>query len=80
MFIGLLRATATCFGGSLPKDQQLGIPIRPTSVDINSHETIFHSIIVSVNKCGGSYNTIDDPYAQVCVSDKGKIWMWKYLA
>ena len=27
---------------------------------------------VSVNKCGDSYNTIDDPYAQVCVPNEVK--------
>ena len=27
---------------------------------------------VNVNKCGGSFNTIDDPYARVCVPNKVK--------
>ena len=37
---------------------------RPTLVNVNCDETY--------NKCGGSGNTIDDPYTQVCVSNKVK--------
>ena len=33
---------------------------RLTLVDINSNNTLFYPFAVSVNKCGGSYNTIDD--------------------
>ena len=36
---------------------------RPTLANINSDETLFYLLTVSVNKCGGSCNTIDDPYA-----------------
>ena len=32
----------------------------------------FYAFIVSVNKRGGSCNTIDDPYAQICVRNKFK--------
>ena len=32
-------------------------------VDINSDKTLFYPFIDNVNKCGGSRNTIDDPYA-----------------
>ena len=35
---------------------------RPTIVNINSNETFFYQLTVSVNKCGGTCNTIDDPY------------------
>ena len=34
--------------------------------------TLFYPYTVSVNKCGGSWNTIDDRYAQVCVLTKVK--------
>ena len=30
----------------------------------------FYPFTGSVNKCGGSCNTINDPYARVCVLDK----------
>ena len=34
---------------------------RPRLVNINSDETLFYRFTVSVNKCGGSCNTIDNP-------------------
>ena len=46
---------------------------RPTLVDINSNKTLFYSFNVSVNKCGESYNTINDPFARVCAPNKVKI-------
>ena len=36
----------------------------------NSDEPLYYPFTVSVNKCGGSYNTIDHPYARVCVLNK----------
>ena len=45
---------------------------RSTLVNINSDETIFYQFTVTVNKCGGSCNTIDDPYTRVCVPNKVK--------
>ena len=44
-------------------------PINSLIVNINSDENQF---TVSVNKCGGCCNTIDDPYARVCVPNKVK--------
>ena len=41
-------------------------------VDINSDKTLFYPFIDNVNKCGGSRNTLDDPYAWVCVPNKVK--------
>ena len=43
---------------------------RQTLVDINSNETFFYPFTDSVNKCGGSCDTIDVPYARVCVLNK----------
>ena len=45
---------------------------KPILFNINSNESIYYPFTVSVNKCGGSCNTIVDPYAQVFVSDKIK--------
>ena len=39
-------------------------------VNINSNEP-FLLFTVRVNKCGRNCNTIDDPYAQICVQDVG---------
>ena len=45
---------------------------RPTLVNINLLIFNVCSFTVSVNKCGGNCNTIDDPYARVCVPKKVK--------
>ena len=52
---------------------------RPTIVNINSNETFFYQFTVSVNKCGGSCNTIDDPYTWVFVSNKSKKYELKSI-
>ena len=39
---------------------------------MDSSETLFYSFIVSINKCGGNCNTIDAPYARVCISNNLK--------
>ena len=36
---------------------------RPTLVDRDSNETLIYPFTVSVNTCGGSCNTTDDPYS-----------------
>ena len=46
---------------------------RPTLVNINFAETLFYPFTVSVNKCDGSCNTINDSYARVCVMNISKI-------
>ena len=45
---------------------------RPTLVNIKCSEPPYYPFSVSVNKCCGSCNTIDDPYANVCVPSKVK--------
>ena len=42
---------------------------RSIFADMDSSETLFYSFIVSINKCGGNCNTIDAPYARVCISN-----------
>ena len=39
---------------------------------MDSSETLFYPFIVSINKCGGNCNTVDDPYARVCISNNLK--------
>ena len=43
--------------------------IRPEIININSNETLFYPYIVKINKCSGSCNNINDPYAKLCVPD-----------
>ena len=39
-------------------------------VDTNSNWALFYPFTVCVNKCGGSWKTINDPYRWVCVPHK----------
>ena len=43
--------------------------IRPEIININSNETLFYPYIVKINKCSGSCNNINDPYAKLYVLD-----------
>ena len=38
-------------------------------LDMNSHKPLFYPFSISVNKCCGSCNNINDPYAKLCVPD-----------
>ena len=42
---------------------------RPKIIDVSNNETLFHPYSIKVNKCNGSCNNINDPYAKLCVSD-----------
>ena len=46
--------------------------IKPEIININSNEPLFHLYIILANKCSGSCNNINDPYAKLCVSDNVK--------
>ena len=76
MFVGLLSVYAiVSFSGSLASNSKqpmkcLSLNNQPcetrlTLVDINPQEVLFYSFTVSINKCGGSCDTIDDPHASV---------------
>ena len=47
--------------------------IRSEIIDINSNEPLFYPYRIQINKCRGSCNSINDPYAKVCVPDVTKI-------
>ena len=49
--------------------------IRAEIININSKEPLFYPYSVNINKCSGSYNNINDPYAKLCIPDVIK----KYL-
>ena len=42
---------------------------RPKILDINPNEPIFYPYSIKVNKCSGSCNNINDPFAKLCVPD-----------
>lgn len=71
MFVRLLS-----FGGSLgPKCVSLNNPpcqARPKLVDANSNEPFYCPFTLSLFKCGGSWNTIDDPYTRIYIPHKVK--------
>ena len=43
--------------------------IRPEIINVNSDEPVFYPFSIKANKCGGSCNNINDPYAKMCVPD-----------
>ena len=42
---------------------------RPKIINVNSNEPIFYPFSIKTNKCSGSCNNINDPYAKICVPD-----------
>ena len=43
---------------------------KPTPIDVNSNEPLHYPLVISFSKSVGICNTIDDPYAQICVPEK----------
>ena len=43
--------------------------VRPEIINISSNEPSLYHYSVKINKCSGSCNYINDPYAQLCVPD-----------
>ena len=46
--------------------------VRPQIVNINSNNPIFYPSSVTINRCSGNCNNINDPYARICVPDTVK--------
>ena len=46
--------------------------IRPKVKNVNSNQLSFYRYSILVNKCGGICNSINDPYAKLCVPDVAK--------
>ena len=42
---------------------------RPKIVDVNANEPVFYPYSIRVNKCSGSCNSINDPFAKLYVPD-----------
>ena len=43
--------------------------IRSEIINANTSEPMFYHYSITINKCKGSCNTINDPYAKLCVPD-----------
>ena len=41
--------------------------IRSERINVNTNEPRFYPYSIKINKCKGSCNTINDPYAKICV-------------
>ena len=46
--------------------------IRREIINLHTNEPLFYPFNIKINKCKGSCNTINDPYAKICVPDKIK--------
>ena len=42
---------------------------RPKIIDVTNNEPVFYPYSIKVNKCSGSCNNINNPYAKICVPD-----------
>ena len=43
--------------------------IRSEIINVNTNEPTFYPYSIKINKCKGSFNTINNPYAKICVPD-----------
>ena len=43
--------------------------IRPEIINLSTNEPVFYPYSIKINKCKGSFNTINGPYAKLCVPD-----------
>ena len=43
--------------------------VRPETINVNSNEPLFYPFSINTNKCCGSFNNINDPYAKICIPD-----------
>ena len=43
--------------------------VRPKIINVNNNELVFYPFSIKTSKCSGSCNSINDPYAKVCVPD-----------
>ena len=43
--------------------------IRSEIINVNTNEPVFYPFSIKVNKCSGSCNNINNPYAKLCVPD-----------
>ena len=80
--LGFIKQTRTalalilmlCFGGALAikcvsmNNEQC--MVRPTLIDLNLDELHYYLFIISMNRCDGSCNTVEDPFRKICVPNE----------
>ena len=42
---------------------------RPKIIDANANEPVFYPYSIKINKCNGSCNNVNDPFAKLCIPD-----------
>ena len=40
---------------------------RSKIINLDNNKSVFHPFRIKVNKCSGSCNNINDPYAKLCI-------------
>ena len=50
--------------------------VRPEIINVDTNESVFYPFSIKASKRSGSCNTINDPYAKICVSDVIKNLNW----
>ena len=43
--------------------------VKPQIVNLNGDEAVFFPFSIKTNKCSGSCNNINNPYAKLCIPD-----------
>ena len=46
--------------------------IRTEIINLNTNEPMLYPYSIKINRCKGSFNTINNPYAKICVPDQIK--------
>ena len=46
--------------------------IRTEIINLNTNEPMFYPYSIKINRCKGSCNTINNPYAKICIPDQFK--------
>ena len=44
--------------------------VRQTLLDLNRDEPYYYPFIISMNRCNGSCNTVEDPFSRICIPNK----------
>ena len=60
------------FGFNVLNLKLLKCRVREEIINVNSNEPSFYPHRIEINKCSGSCNDINDPYAKLCVPDDVK--------
>ena len=56
---------------------------RPKITNVNTNDAVFYPYSIKVNKCSGSCNNINNPYAKLCIRDivkKSKVKVFNLIS